>query len=132
MSFKSAIEKLNGLLQKKSQKQKNNDEYVLSELISGAEFVYSTATKSALRTLYIYLADGANFDLVKEIYAEHGIQLKKHTSHLDNKKRDVLYIGTEDIMNLTEEQQAFLNRTAPVDKNYKRTVHLSVKKSHVR
>ncbi len=131
MSFKSAIQKLNGLLNHKK-KTENRDEYILSELITGAEFVHSTATKSALRTLYIYLAEGANFDLVKDIYAEHGIQLKKHTSHLDNKKREVLYIGTEDIMNLTDEQQAFLNRTAPVDKNHKRTVHLSVKKIHVR
>ena len=132
MSFKSAIKKVQGLFQKQSQKDTEMQKYmkILNQLVDGGEWVYSTATKSALRSLYIYPAPSVNIDTLQDIYADLDIKLKKHVSHLDNKERTVLYISTPDFMKLTEEQQKIL--TTPTEPGYKRLVEISVRQAKIR
>ena len=115
MSFMDAIKKLKTKFQKPVSKSEQEKKYknVLSQLIDHADRVYSTAVKSPLPCLYIYPASNANIDLIQGMYADLGINLKKHTSHLDGKKVDVLYISTPDILSLSEHQQKFLEQTAP-------------------
>ena len=101
---------------------------ILSEFIDGAEVVNSTAANGGL-CLYIYVAPSANIEFVEGIYAEVGIKVKKHTSHLDGKKREVLYISFKDISEkLSPDQQKFLERTAPTSGDYNRKMVYTYKK----
>lgn len=128
MSFKTAIEKIKEKLKKQPTKEEKTQKYknTLRQLVDGAEWVHSTATKSALPCLYIYAAPNANIDTLQGIYADLGIELKKHVSHLDNQERTVLYITTQDFMELDKQKQDILS--APTAKNYKRKIELSVKR----
>ena len=100
----------------------NIDKRILRYLVIDCEKMKtSTAIKDPLGCKYIYVKSGmqdnlvgvSNIDCVQLIYASHGINLKKHTSHLDDKASEVLVIGISDILKLNETQQNFLNETAP-------------------
>ena len=121
MSFKDAIARVKQLLKKQPKKEENQTQKyknMLQQLVDGGEWVHSTVTKGALPTLYIYVAPNANIDTVQGMYADLGIDMKKHVSHLDNKERTVLYISTPDFMKLNETQQGILK--TPTEKSYKR------------
>lgn len=131
MSFKDAIKNIKSKVFKTKQvadsEIEQKYEKILHSLIEKVDVVYSTAVKSSLPCIYIYVAEGVNIDLVQNIYAEFGIQLNKHTSKLDNKTQEVLFISTEDYMKLNKKQMAFFDRTAPTS-GYRRQIELSVKK----
>lgn len=102
--------------------QMNIDKRILRYLVVDCEKMKtSTAIKDPLGCKYIYVKSGmqddlvgvSNIDCVQIIYASHGINLKKHVSHLDGKTTEVLVIGNSDILKLNETQQNFLNETAP-------------------
>ena len=106
-----------------AQNKANVDERILRYLVIDSKMVYTTALPSnANNAQYIYVKPGlfdafagiSNIDFVKTIYAEHGIDLKKHKSHLDNKEVEVLFISFQDLLKLTYEQSEFLSRTAPL------------------
>ena len=59
--------------------------------------------------LFNSILEISNFDLVKEVYAQHGIVL-----HLDEKEPGVLYIKMSDILKLSGKQKRFLAETAPL------------------
>lgn len=131
MSFKSAIEKFKEKFIKnpeinETEKRKN----ILNQLVTNAEWVHSTAVKGALPCLYIYIAPSANINTVQDIYADLGIEMKTHVTHLDNKERTVLYIYTTDFMKLNKQQQEILE--APTKPGYKRQIQMSVHKTIVR
>ena len=131
MSFKAAITKVKQMFKKQPEKDQTQIyKNILHQLVDKGEWVYSSITKSSLKTLYIYVAPGANIDTVQGIYADLGINMKKHVSHLDNKERTVLYISTQDFMKLNEAQQEILE--TPTEKNYKRTNVISVRTRTVR
>ena len=132
MSFKSAIEKIMGKITKEQKIDDNIKKYknILNQLIERAEWVHSTATKSSLPCLYIYVTPSANIDTIKEIYEDLNIKTKKHVSHLDNSERTVLYIETPEFMNLTKQQQEILE--APTKPSYKRQIQLSAKETIIR
>jgi len=56
----------------------------------------------------------SNIDFVMEVYAKHGIFLKKTVS-LDDKKTEVLYISGGDLGKLSQVQQEFLVDSAPLN-----------------
>lgn len=134
MSFKDAIKNIKNKMFKAKQidnsEAEKKYEKILHSLIEKVDVVYSTAVKSSLPCIYIYVAEGVNIDLVQNIYAEFGIQLKKHVSKLDKKTQEVLFISTEDYMKLDKKQKAFFDRTAPTS-DYRRQIELSVKKSDI-
>jgi hypothetical protein len=118
MSFMDAINKITTKFKKPEPQSEQKTKYqnVLRQLIDHAEHVYSTAVKSALPVLYIYPVPDANIDLIKDMYADMGIILNKHISHLDGKETEVLYITAKDIFSLPSELQEFLESTAPTHK----------------
>lgn len=109
-------------LQKQISKM-NTDARILRYLVVDADIVHSTAVRDALGCHYIYvkpgMADGisgvSNIDFVQTVYAQHGIMLKKHKSHLDGKEIEVLYMSVSDVIKLPKIQQWFLDKTAPRD-----------------
>jgi hypothetical protein len=106
-----------------AQNQTLVDERILRYLVIDSKMVYTTALPgNANSAQYIYVKPGmfdafagiSNIDFVKIIYAEHGINLKKHKSHLDGKEVEVLFISFQDSLKLTDEQGEFLSHTAPL------------------
>lgn len=106
-----------------AQNQTLVDERILRYLVIDSKMVYTTALPgNANSAQYIYVKPGmfdafagiSNIDFVKTIYEEHGIDLKKHKSHLGNKEVEVLFISFQDSLNLTKEQGEFLSHTAPL------------------
>jgi len=101
------------------------DARILRYLIINSAVVHSTASKDQMGCKYIYVKPGmydeimgvSNIDFVQTIYASHGINLRKHTSHLDDKEEIVLMIPGTEILNLSDIQGKFLVDTAPL--NYK-------------
>jgi len=132
MSFKTAIKKIQDMFKKQTSDEEKMQKYenVLQQLVDRAEWVHSTATKSTLPCLYIYAAPSVNIDTLQETYADLGIKLEKHVSHLNNKKCTVLYISTQDFMKLDAKQQKILS--LPTEKNYKRKIELSAKRGRIR
>ena len=97
----------------------NTDEKVLRYLITGAEnFVRSTAGGWCY---YIFVKPGmfdrmlrvSNIDIVQAVYTEHGINVKKHVSHLDGKEQEVLFMLSEEVIKLDEAKLTFLQHSAP-------------------
>jgi len=88
---------------------KETYEEVLPQLIANMEFVNSTA-EGGKTCMYIYPHSNANPDFIKEAFADMGINLKKHVSHLDNKTQEVLYITVSDMNKLTQEQKNFFDK----------------------
>ncbi|MFQ6739702.1 MAG: hypothetical protein ACLRFJ_03500 [Alphaproteobacteria bacterium] len=99
----------------------NVDKCLLRYLVINAGNVRSTVSDDPLGCLYIYVKPGmyekiievSNIDFVQEIYAQNGIQLKKHISHMDGKETEVLFITITDLSKLTDLQQDFVSDTAP-------------------
>ena len=98
------------------------DRDILRYLIIDSKLVHTTALPDDDDVAqYIYVKPGmfedvmdvSNIDTVVTIYAEHGIKLTKHKSHLMNKEVEVLFISASDIMKLNEAQRKFLCDTAP-------------------
>lgn len=108
----------------KEQLEKMNiDKNILRYLIVNAADVNSTAVNDKFGCRYIYVKPGmyeeemdvSNIDFVQEIYAQNGIQLKKHISHMYGKEVEVLFITITDLSKLTDLQQQFIASTAPAD-----------------
>ena len=106
---------------KQQLEQMTTDTDLLRYLIIDSKNVKSTVTDDKWGCRYIYVKPGfydkilgvSNIDFVQEIYAQNGINLKKHISHLDNNETEVLFIAASDILKLTDMQQNFLYGTAP-------------------
>lgn len=97
------------------------DERMLRYRIDDTKFMkFSSATDSPC--FYIYpkpgmadeLAKISNIDFVMAVYVSHGINLKKHISHWNEKEIEVLYISFNDWSLLDEDQKEFFNKTAPL------------------
>lgn len=97
------------------------DEDVLRYLVTGAEnFVSSTAIKERW-CYYIFVKPGmmedlmkvSNIDVVQAVYAEHGINTRKHISHLDGKEQEILYIPSSEVAEYDNDKLTFLRHTAP-------------------
>ena len=129
MSFKSAIAKIKSKLMKQPtiDEQMAKYEKVLLELIDSSELINSSAEKGAT-CIYIYPAPGANIDTIQELYSDLGIKLKKHISHLGNRRRQVLYITLKDFMKMDKKLHDFVERT--ITKG--RQIELSVRRSKTR
>jgi len=99
------------------------DARILRYLITDSAVVHSTASKDQMGCKYIYVKPGmydkimgiSNIDFVQTIYAVHGINLRKHKSHLDGKEEEVLMIPGTEILNLSDTQGKFLVDTAPLN-----------------
>ena len=97
------------------------DKRLLRYLITDADIVHSTAAPDPLGCHYIYVKPGwynsvtkiSNIDFAKFVYAENGINLKKHISKIDGKETEVLFIGITEEYNLPSASQEFLENTAP-------------------
>ncbi len=98
------------------------DEAVLRYLIVGANnFVDSTAIKERW-CYYIFVKPGmiedllkiSNIDFVQAIYADHGINTRKHVSHLGGKEQEVLFIPSAEVAAFDSKRLNFLKHTAPV------------------
>ena len=107
--FKKGTQKMNNAIQ---------DANILRYLVINSENVNSTAVKDPLGCQYIFVKPGmmddlagvSNIDFVQAIYAENGINLKKHNS----KFGEVLYIAAADALKLNDTAKSFLGQTAPI------------------
>jgi len=102
------------------QKQQQ-DKRLLRYLITDADLVNSSAVKDPLGCHYIYVKPGwynsemklSNINFAQFVYAENGINLKKHISKLDGKETEVLLIGVSEEAQLPQSAKDFLEQTAP-------------------
>lgn len=110
----------------KEEKQIRIDEAVLRFLIIGADnYVSSTAIKERW-CYYIFIKPGmmnelmkvSNIDVVQTVYADHGINARKHVSHLDGKEQEVLFIPSSEVAAFDNKKITFLHHTAPVYYDY--------------
>ena len=106
------------------------DANILRYLVTDSKIIDSPIIKGECQ--YVYVKPGktdneiSNIDFVQAIYAENGISLKKHTSVLDGKNVEVLYITSADISKLNDTAKSFLQQTAPVfdDKTHVRKAEI--------
>ena len=99
------------------------DVRILRYLITDSAVVHSTASNDQMGCKYIYVKPGmhneimgvSNIDFVQAIYESHGINLRKHKSHLNGKEEEVLMIPGTEILKLSDTQGKFLVDTAPLN-----------------
>ena len=116
------IKVLDNQEEQKQNKTMLQDEKILKCCVLYAEAIaYSTSVKGPC--IYIHTKPGrdiyeiSNADFVQYIYAEYGINLKKHISHLDHKEKEVLYLSAKSYCALDEPTRNFFDRTAPIIKD---------------